>query len=85
MRPSLTVSFNLQTRKALYTPSVYNAEKYELSIDEPTQVGVFGLFQCGDEDGSDAYFVVELPDGRCCYAAVDQIQFIKATEEEEAE
>lgn len=82
MRPCLTVSVNLQTRKALYTPSVYNAEKYGLSLDEPTQVGVFGLFQCGDEDGSEAYFVVELPDGKCCYADVCQIQFIKDTEEE---
>ena len=56
--------------------------KYGLSASEPTEVGVFGLFQCGDEDGSDAYFVVELPDGKCCYAGVDDIQFIKDTEEE---
>lgn len=82
MRPCLTVGVNLQTRKALYTPTAYAINKYGLSTSEPTEVGVFGLFQCGDEDGSDAYFVVELPDGKCCYAGVDDIQFIKDTEEE---
>lgn len=82
MRPCLTVSVNLQTRKALYTPSAYNANKYKLSTETPTEVGVFGLFQCSDEDGSEAYFVVELPDGKCCYAGVDDIQFIKDIEEE---
>jgi hypothetical protein len=83
MKPSLTINVNLSTRKALYTPSSYNATKYHLSTDEPTEVDVFGLFQCGDTDGSDAYFVVKLPDGKCCYADVNQIQFLP--EEEEVE
>jgi len=83
MKPSLTVNVNLITHKALYTPSSYNATKYNLSTTEPTEVGVFGLFQCGDTDGSEAYFVVKLPDGKCCYADVCQIQFLP--EEEEVE
>lgn len=78
----LTVSVGLKTRKALYWPSDFNAMKYNLSTTEPTPVGVFGLFQVKEEEEADAYFVVELPDGKCCYASVVQIQFIKETEEE---
>lgn len=81
---SISIRCNLVTRKALYTPSKFNAAKYCLSTDEPTHVGVFGLFPVTEHNGdSDVYFVVELPDGRCCYANVDQIQFIEKEEETE--
>ncbi len=83
MKNSITVNVNLTTRKALYRPSSHNICKYKLSAQDPTPVGVFGLFQVIEENEDiDAYFVVELPDGHCCYARVDQIQFIKETEEE---
>ena len=79
----LKVNVNLVTRKALYRPSRYNADKFGLDAGLPTEVGVFGLFPVREHDGeADAYFVVELPDGKCCYAGVEQIQFIKETEEE---
>lgn len=79
----LKLNVNLVTRKALYTPSNFNAAKYCLSTSEPTPVGVFGLFPVRERDGdADAYFVVELPNGKCCYADVEQIQFIKETEED---
>jgi hypothetical protein len=80
---NLVVNVNLSTRKALYTPSRFNADKFGIDAGMPTEVGVFGLFSVREHDGeADAYFVVELPDGRCCYAGVEQIQFIKETEEE---
>lgn len=79
---NVNVKMNLVTRKALYLPSDFNAMKYGLSTTEPTPVDVFGLFQVKEEDDIDAYFVVELPNGMCCYANVVQIQFIKETEEE---
>lgn len=81
---SIHIRCNLDTRKALYTPSKFNAAKYCLSTNEPTPVKVFGLFPVTERDGdSDAYFVVELPDGKCCYANVDQIQFTDKEEETE--
>lgn len=84
MKPSLDISINLVTREALYTPSRFNAERFGLSKDEPTPVDVFGLYQVSeDAESSDAYFVVELPDGRCCYAGVLEIQFIKHPEDTE--
>ena len=77
MKPSLTVSVNLQTRRALYTPSIYNAIKYKLDANVPVEVDVFGLFQVRqDYEDIDAYFVVKLPDGHCCYAGVPNIQFL---------
>lgn len=82
MKPCLTVNVNLETCKALYTPSVYNAAKYGLSTEAPTEVDVFGLFQVADGNDVDAYFVVKLHDGRCCYAGVTEIQFIQEVDEQ---
>lgn len=79
---TFTISCNLEQRKALYWPSDFNAMKYNLSTTEPTVVGVFGIFQVAEEEDVDAYFVVELPNGMCCYANVTQIQFIEKKEEE---
>jgi hypothetical protein len=77
MKPTISINVNLSTRKALYWPSNYNICKYKLSAQDPTPVDVFGLFAVKESDGdSDAYFVVKLPDGHCCYASVDQIQFL---------
>lgn len=83
MKPSLTVSVNLQTRKALYRPSAHNICKYRLSATEPTEVDVFGLFQVKEDEDIDAYFVVKLPDGHCCYAGVDHIQFLPGEDDEQ--
>jgi len=80
---SIHIRCNLDTRKALLKPTSFQATKYNLNTSEPTPVDVFGIFPVSERDGdSDAYFVVELPDGRCCYACVEQVQFIKETEEE---
>ena len=76
MKPTLTVSVNLATRKAMYKPSVYNAMKYHLDANTPVEVGVYGLFQVKEDEDISPYFVVELPDGHCCYAGVEQIQFL---------
>lgn len=78
----LRVNVNLTTRKAAYTPSKLNAVKYNL-VGRKVEVDVFGLFQVKEDDDVDAYFVVELPNGSCCYARVDQIQFIDKEEETE--
>ena len=73
----IDVSIGLRTRKALFTPHKYVAEDYGLSMTEPTEVNVFGLFQIMGDGEADANFVIELPDGRCIYADVMRIQFIK--------
>lgn len=83
MKPSLTINVNLKTRKALYKPSVYNAIRYNLTANEPVEVGVFGLYQVMQDDDIDAYFVVKLPDGHCCYAGVEHIQFLPEEEADE--
>jgi len=85
MKPTLTISVNLATKKALFTPIVHQARRYGISADEPTEVEVFGLFPVSNDDETDAYFVVKLPDGHCCYAGVTDIQFIeKEADEDEA-
>lgn len=76
MNPGLTINVNLTTKRALYKPSIYNADKYGLSSDTPVEVDVFGLFQIKEDEDIDAYFVVKLPDGHCCYASVQSIQFL---------
>jgi hypothetical protein len=55
----------------------YDNVKLGLKKGEQVDVDVFGCYQVrADEDDIDAYFVVELPDGRCAYAAIDTIQFV---------
>lgn len=80
MKPSFDVSVNLVTRPAFYTPNKYRAAA--LKVDEGTvlKVDVFGVFQVASEEDVDAYFVVELPDGTCTYAAVTEIRFDKEAE-----
>lgn len=73
--PDIEVHMNLCTRPAILTPK-YDITKLGLKKGEPIKVDVFGLYQVRvDEDDIDAYFVAELPDGKCVYAAVDTIQF----------
>ena len=85
MKSTIEVKCNLTTEKALFTPNAYQAKRHGLSETEPTVVGVFGLFQVKEDDETDAYFVVKLPDGHCCYAGVSDIQFIeKEADEDEA-
>lgn len=70
----ITVNMNLETRPAIYTPCV-NRPKLGLDAHVPVKVGVFGLYQVVVDEDIDAYFVVTLPNGKCTYAGVDQIQF----------
>lgn len=83
MRIPIDVHFNLTVKKALFTPNAFQAKRHGLSTTEPTEVGVFGLFQVKEDDEIDAYFVVKLPDGHCCYASVTDIQFIKKEADED--
>lgn len=71
---NITVNMNLKTRPAIYTAT---CDRPHLGIrkGEAIDVDVFGLYQVAVDDEVDAYFVVTLPDGKCTYAGVDQIQF----------
>lgn len=74
MKPEITVNMNLTTRPAIYTPCV-SRPKLDLVKGTPVCVDVFGVYQVSDGEDVDAYFVVTLPNGRCTYAGVEEIQF----------
>lgn len=67
-------------RPALYTPGV-NRPALGLTKGVPVSCRVWGCYQAGDSDGMDAYFIVELENGRCAHALVDQVQFVKEEDE----
>ena len=71
----IKVYMNLSTRPAVLTPR-HDIKSAGLKKGVPVNVDVFGLYQvaCGEDD-CDAYFIAELPDGRCVYAAIETIQF----------
>lgn len=72
----IDVYMNLCTRPAIFTPG-HDVPKLGLEKGRQYNVDVFGLYQVKvDDDDVDAYFIAELPDGHCVYAAVDTIQFV---------
>jgi len=78
----IDVYMNLSTRPAIFTPN-YDVPKVGIKKGESVKVDVFGLYQVKvEEDDIDAYFVVELPDGKCVYAAVNTIQFTDREDED---
>ena len=79
--PDISVHMNLCTRPAIFTPG-HDVPKHGLKKGESVRVDVFGLYQVKvAEDDVDAYFVVELQNGHCIYAAVNTIQFIDREDE----
>lgn len=81
MNNSITVNMNLKGRPAVYTPPV---DRPLLGLEKGVAyaVDVLGLYQVVVDTDVDAYFVVVLPDGKCTYAGVDQIQFTDCEEPE---
>lgn len=82
MAGHINVNVNLTTRPAIYTPNKYRAAALKIEEGTVLKVDVFGLFQVASEEDTDAYFVVELPDGSCTYANVTEIKFDKEAEAE---
>lgn len=70
----IKVHMNLCTRPAILTPRC-DVPRVGLKKGTPVAVDVFGLYQVDVDGDCDAYFVAELQDGKCVYAAVDTIQF----------
>lgn len=70
----IEVNMSLTTRPAIYTP-VVNRPNLGLEAYVPVNVDVFGVYQVAVEADIDAYFVVTLPNGRCTYAGIEEIQF----------
>ena len=68
-------SMNLSTRPARYTPK-YDRKHLGIIGGETLSVDVFGVYQVAIDDEVDAYFVVMLPDGRCTYAGIEDVQFV---------
>lgn len=81
---NINVSMNLRGRPALYTPPV-DRPRLGLEKGATYDVDVLGLYQVVVDTDVDAYFVVVLPDGKCTYAGVDQIQFTDCDEPEDGE
>ena len=80
MKPSINVSVNLETRPAEFKrPFATN----NMPANTPIKCDVFGLFQCSDSDGADAYFVVELEDGTCTYVLPNYLRFTDRGESRE--
>lgn len=75
-----TIDIAYQRRRALYTPPI-NRPQYNLKAGESVLVHVHGCFQVDDGEDVNPYFVIELEDGRCTYAAPEYIQFIKEDNE----
>lgn len=71
---NIEVSMNLTQRPAKYTLNC-NRPELDLKKGDVVNVGVFGLYQVQFADEVDAYFVVELPNGKCTYTSVTTIQF----------
>ena len=69
-----------QRRRALYTPLV-DRPALGLTKGVPVNCSVWGCYQVSDGDDVNPYFVVELENGRCTHALVDQVQFIKEEDE----
>jgi hypothetical protein len=75
-----TIPLEVKYRSATYTPPI-NRPKYNLKAGESVLVRVYGCYQVNDGEDINPYFVVELEDGRCTYAAPEHIQFIKEEDE----
>ena len=74
MAGNITVNMNLQTRPAIYTPKI-NRPHLNIKKGESINVDVFGVYQVAVDEDVDAYFVITLPNGKCTYAGVEDIQF----------
>ncbi len=77
---NMQIEIVLQRRRALYTPCV-DRPALDLTKGVPVECRVWGCYQVDDCDGRDVYFVVELENGRCTHASIDQVQFIKEDDE----
>ena len=79
-RVATTIDIEYQRRRAMYIPRI-NRPDYCLKAGEGVLVHVHGCFQVADGEDVNPYFVIELGDGRCTYAAPEDIQFIKEEDE----
>ena len=75
-----TINVMHERRRAIYTPPI-NRPTLGLSIGIGVQCYVHGCYQVDDGEDVNPYFVIELEDGRCTYAAPENIQFIKGEDE----
>lgn len=71
----ITVNMNLKTRPAIYRPNKWRADYLGFEEGAEICVDVFGIYQVAIDEEVDAYFVVTLPNGKCTYAGVNDIQF----------
>lgn len=67
-------------RRAIYTPLV-DRPSLDLTAGEAVMCRVWGCYQVNDGEDVNPYFVIELENGKCTYAAPEQIQFIKEDDE----
>ena len=71
-----TIKIEQERRPAIFTIKNVHVAKYlGMEVNMEYNVHVLGLFQIRNEDETDAYFVVELEDGRCIYTVPTNIRF----------
>ena len=74
------IEIKYERRSAIYTPLV-NRPALGLTRDVPVNCEVWGCYQVNDGDDINPYFVIELENGRCTHALIEQIQFIREDDE----
>ena len=78
------INMDLHGRPAIYTPK-YNRPNLGLEKDQAVIVEVLGIYQVAMDDEVDAYFVVVLPNGKCAYTGVEEIQFTDTVVQEDGQ
>lgn len=74
------IAIKHERRRAYYTPIV-NRPALGLQKDVAVVCTVWGCYQVNDGEDINPYFVIELENGRCTHALIDQVQFIKEEDE----
>ena len=75
-----TIKVVCERRKAIYRPK-FDRPSFGIAKGQEILCDVWGCFQCNDGDVDyNPYFVIELPDGHCTYATIEDIQFTKEDE-----
>lgn len=77
----MSIVIKWELRKAIYRPRV-DRPTLNITKGDEVPVKVHGCYPVADGDDVSPYFVAELEDGRCTYAAPEDIQFVYEEDED---
>lgn len=72
----MDLNFNMVLREALWRPK-YDKPHLNIKADSIILCKVWGCYQFTDDGYSSPVFVIELEDGHCTSAILEEIQFIE--------